>query len=135
MRPDGSTGPVRHHSHFGSYEWRKLLNKLGFRDIHHHGLRSRSATIAKRNKLDGTYAMGFLNHTSPAVHRLYQKLVPVDAVSALDDLADKLGYDQRPIFRNIISMCSSGGGPPDSARDRNQAFRCPVVVRLPNSNL
>ena len=68
--------------------WREFLDQFGYRHLSHHGLRVTWITrAAKSGKITLSQAKAFVNHSSTAVHAVYQKF-NADDLSALPALLD-----------------------------------------------
>lgn len=57
-----------------SLTWRDTLDRLGFEDISHHGLRATFITRAAENDVPEGKVMAFCHHSSAEVHRIYKKV-------------------------------------------------------------
>ena len=54
--------------------WRMTLDRCGFEEICHHGLRATWITRAAENAVPESQAMAFCHHQSAEVHRIYKKV-------------------------------------------------------------
>lgn len=67
--------------------WREFLDRFGFEELCHHGLRTTWITKAARSgKVTRAEAMRFVNHGSTAVHEIYQRLNADDVAHVADAL-------------------------------------------------
>jgi hypothetical protein len=70
-----------------SVEWRRFLDRLGFHELCHHGLRTTWITkAALSRKISREEAKAFVNHGSTAVHEIYQRLNADDVAHVADAL-------------------------------------------------
>lgn len=70
-----------------SLEWRKFLDGLGIHGVSHHDLRRTWITkAALSGKISEALACQFSNHSSLAVHRIYQAFTTDDMAAMLDRL-------------------------------------------------
>jgi integrase len=70
-----------------SVHWRILLDCLNLPHLSHHGLRVTWITRAARAGVPENIAMRFVNHSSTAVHQIYQKLSVGDVAESLSKIS------------------------------------------------
>jgi hypothetical protein len=69
-----------------SLVWRELLDRLGYPHLIHHSLRATWVTQAAIKGIPEGAAKTFSNHSSTAVHRIYQRYSPSDMSAFLKRL-------------------------------------------------
>jgi hypothetical protein len=79
-----------------SLRWRVTLDRCGFEDICHHGLRASWITRAAENRVSESEAMAFCHHKDREVHRIYKK-VSVAAIAHVPAAVPFPGEPSRPL--------------------------------------
>jgi hypothetical protein len=70
-----------------SLHWRRFLDSLDMPNISHHSLRVTWVTQAALSGIPESVAQRFSNHSSTAVHRIYQRFTTGDMAKMLDRLS------------------------------------------------
>lgn len=110
-----------------SLTWRKTLDRLGYEDICHHGLRATWITRAAESGVPESLAMAFCHHSSAEVHRVYKRISTASLVglSASVPLPAFSGYHHgRPAAGSSPARPNSAEGESESqipSRSRDRA--------------